>query len=92
MSFLSLNGSIDRGRWPLDSLEYLWISPNLFPMECYARFEAQKFKLSDEYGIYCDESDQSYPYGKGRRVMSTPAAKEKYLREYNLILEKYKIK
>ena len=35
----------------LDQLEYLWISPNLFPMECYAKFEAKKFMLSDEYGI-----------------------------------------
>jgi hypothetical protein len=74
----------------LPSLEYLWISPNVFPTECYAKFEAKRFPLSDEYGIYCEESEDIYPYGKGRRVMHTAEQKARYLAEYFQLLEKYK--
>ena len=73
----------------LPNLEYLWISPNLFPMKCYAKFEAQKFKLSDEYGIYCEENDDIYPYGKGKRVMHSAEQKNRYLSQYNELLQKY---
>ena len=45
------------------------ISPNLFPTECYAKFEAKRFKLSEEYGIYCEDGGDIYPFGKGKRVM-----------------------
>ena len=74
----------------LPSLEYLWISPNLFPTECYAKFEAKKFMLSDEYGIYLDEGDDIFPYGKGRHIMHTQQQKQKYLKEYERLLELYK--
>ncbi len=74
----------------LPSLEYLWISPNLFPTESYAKFEAKKFKLSDEYGIYCEDSEDIFPYGKGKRVMHTAEQKERYLNSYNELLKKYK--
>ena len=73
----------------LPSLEYLWVSPNLFPTESYAKFESQKFKLSDEYGIYCEENDDIYPYGKGKRVVHTVEHKKRYLSEYNELLQKY---
>lgn len=74
----------------LPNLEYLWISPNLFPTASYAKFEAKKFMLSDEYGIYCEETDDIYPYGKGKRVMHTAEQKKRYLSEYNEHLGKYK--
>lgn len=75
----------------LPNLDYLWISPNLFATECYAKFEAKKFKLSDEYGIYCEESDDIYPYGKGKRTMHTAEQKQRYLAEYSKLLQKYSI-
>ncbi len=74
----------------LPSLEYLWISPNLFPTESYAKFEAKKFRLSDEYGIYCEDSEDIFPYGKGKRVMHTVEQKERYLNAYKELLRKYK--
>ena len=73
----------------LPGLEYLWISPNVFPMESYAKFEAKKFRLSDEYGIYCEESDDIYPYGKGKRVMHTLEQKKRYLTQYYKLLQEY---
>ena len=73
----------------LPNLDHLWISPNLFDTECYAKFEAKKFKLSDEYGIYCEESDDIYPYGKGKRTMHTAEQKQRYLAEYSILLQKY---
>ena len=71
-------------------LEYLWVSPNVFPMECYAKFEAKRFMLGDAYGIYLEEGEDIYPYGKGKRIMHTQEQKEKYLREYYELMEKYK--
>ena len=73
----------------LPSLEYLWISPNLFYTEQYAEFEARKFKLSDEYGIYFEDSEDIFPYGKGKRIMHTLEQREKYLRCYNEFMQKY---
>ena len=73
----------------LPSLQYLWISSNVFPMECYAKFEVQKFKLSDEYGIHCEGRDDIYPYGKGKRVMHTAEQKNRYLSEYHKMMQKY---
>ena len=73
----------------LPSHEYLWISPNLFPVECYAEFEAKKFKLSDEYGIYCEDEYDIFPYGKGKGTMHTAEQKEKYLKQYNELMKKY---
>ena len=74
----------------LPSLEYLWISPNLFPTECYAKFEAKRFKLSEEYGIYCEDGGDIYPFGKGKRVMHTADQRQRYLNEYNAFIQKYK--
>ena len=74
----------------LDQLEYLWISPNLFSMECYAKFEAKKFMLSDAYGIYLEEEEDVYPYGKGKRVMHTKEQKQRYLDTYCKLMETYK--
>lgn len=74
----------------LDQLEYLWISPNLFPIGCYAKFEAKKFMLSDEYGIYIEDGEDIFPYGKGKRVMHTKEQKQKYLLEYFKNMATYK--
>lgn len=74
----------------LRGLEYLWISPNLFPTECYAKFEAKRFRLSEEYGIYLEDEEDIYPYGKGKRVMHTKEQKSRYLSEYGAMMEKYK--
>jgi len=71
-------------------LEYLWISPNVFSMDRYAKFEAQKFKIFEEYGIYLEEGGDIFPYGKGKRIMHTSKQKQRYLIAYNELLEKYK--
>ena len=55
---------------------------NKIPMEYCAKFEAKKFKLSEEYGVYCEENGCIYPYGKGKRVMYTEEHKQRYLTEY----------
>lgn len=74
----------------LEKLEYLWISPNLFPTQSYAKFEAQKFMLSDAYGIYLEDGEDIFPYGKGKRVIHTAQQREKYLKEYLKLLGSYK--
>lgn len=74
----------------LPKLDYLWISPNVFPIECYAEFEAKRFKLSEEYGIYHEDEDDIFPYGKGKRIMHTSEQKKKYLKQYNELMQQFK--
>ena len=72
----------------LPALEYLWISPNLYPMESYAKFEARKFKLADEYGIYDETScGDIFPYGKGKRIMTSQEQKKRFLTEYHSLMK-----
>lgn len=74
----------------MPKLEYLWVSPNVFLTECYAKFEAKRFMLGHAYGIYLEEGADIYPYGKGKRIMHTQAQKERYLGEYYELMEAYK--
>lgn len=74
----------------LPSLSYLWISPNVFPMEAYAKFEAMRFRLSKEYGIYSDEDPEAiFPYGKGKRILKNEMQKNTYLKRYYAAMQKY---
>lgn len=74
----------------LPNLQYLWVSPNVFPTECYAKFEAKKFMLSEEFGIYCYDGEDVYPYGKGKRVLHNAEQKNKYLHQYMKLLKQFK--
>lgn len=74
----------------LPALRYLWVSPNVFPMECYARFEAKKFMLGAEYGIYADEDNDIFPFGKGKRVLHGAEQKNRYLHEYMELFKQFK--
>ena len=74
----------------LPGLRYLWVSPNVFPMECYARFEAKKFMLGEEYGIYADEGDDTYPWGKGKRVLHGAEQKTNFLRQYMELVRQFR--
>ncbi len=71
----------------LPNLKYLWMSPNLLPTEKYAEFEAKKFKLSDEYGIFYENSEDIFPYGKGKRIMHSDQQKQRYLSDYRKLLQ-----
>ncbi len=75
----------------IPNLKRLWISPNIFTVEEYAKFEALKFKISEEYGIYSfnEEENEYCPYGKGKRRIKTQKAKEKFMAEYKVLMEKY---
>ena len=94
---LSANAPSDGDIMPLiglPKLEYVWFSPNLFPMEEYARFEARKFKIYDEHGIYLhkefdDGRYDIWPLGKGKRIMHTLEQKHRYLKEYYELMKKH---
>ncbi|MGN0804256.1 MAG: hypothetical protein ACI4MS_02625 [Candidatus Coproplasma sp.] len=74
----------------LPRLEKLWVSPNLFPMEDYAKFEAKKFKIFSEYGIFENNGDYVHPLGIGTREFKTEKAKAKFLVEYHLLMDRYR--
>lgn len=66
----------------IPKLEKLWISPHTFSTEDFAKFEAKKFKIYDEYGVYKNGDDYVRPLGKGRRCFQSENAKEKFIKEY----------
>jgi len=70
------------------NLEKLWISPNTFSVEDFAKFESLKFKIFEEYGIF-QNGDFSCPLGKGERIFRSEKAKEKFKQKYYDILSIY---
>ncbi len=69
----------------LPRIERLWLSPNLFPTEEYAKFEARKFQIYSQYGIF-ENGDFSCPLGMGKRPFQSEKSKEKFLSEYHSLM------
>lgn len=63
----------------------LWISPHTFSTEDFAKFEAKKFKIYEEYGIY-QSKDYVRPLGKGRKCFRSEKSKEKFKKEYGTMM------
>ena len=74
----------------IPNLEKLWISPHTFETTQFAKFEALKFKIYDEYGIYKNGDDYVRPLGKGGRTFRSEKGKIAYQEEYAKMMEKYK--
>ena len=74
----------------IPNFEKLWISPHTFETEQFAKFEALKFKIYDEYGIYKNGDDYVRPLGKGGRTFRSEKEKIAYQEEYAKMMEKYK--
>ena len=78
----------------IPNLKRLWISPDIYLTEDYAKFESLKFKIFDEYGIYeYDKEDASIedirPLGKGKRYFKSEKSKEKFVTQYKSLMQKY---
>ncbi len=69
----------------LPRIERLWLSPNLFPTEEYAKFEARKFKIYSQYGIF-ENGDFLCPFGIGKRQFKSEKSKEKFVSEYHSLM------
>ncbi len=77
----------------IPNLKRLWISPDVYSTENYAKFEALKFKIYDEYGIYEHDKESTVedirPLGKGKRYFKTEKSKEKFIVQYKSFMQKY---
>ena len=71
------------------NLEKLWISPNTFFIEDFAKFEALKFTIFEECGIF-QNGDFSCPLGKGQRCFRSEQGKEKFKQKYCNLMSIYK--
>lgn len=78
----ALNALID-----VPNLEKIWVSPHAFTTEQYAEFEARKFRIYDEYGIY-RSGDYVRPLGKGESFRSAKA-KEAFMIKYRKLMSQY---
>lgn len=78
----------------IPNLKRLWISPDIYSTEDYARFEALKFKIFNEYGIYEYDKEEAAiedirPLGKGKRYFKSEKSKDKFIAQYKNIMKKY---
>lgn len=73
----------------LPKLKRMWVSPNLFSVQEYARFEALKFLFDgdEEYGIF-KNGDVEWPYGIGQRRFLTDKRKREFLENYRLLMSR----
>lgn len=79
----------------IPNLKRLWISPDIYTTEDYAKFETLKFKIYNEYGIYeYDKYDASIedirPLGKGKRYFKTEKSKENFIMQYKKLMQNIK--
>ena len=78
----------------IPNLQSVFISPNTYKLEDFAKFEAQKFKIGQEYGVYREDDEYLYCYGKDVRPLTIPKEKtmkiQEYLNKYYALMEKYK--
>ena len=78
----------------IPNLKRLWISPHIYSTEDYAKFEALKFKIYDEYGIYENDKEEATiedirPLGRGKRYFKSEKSKEKFISQYKSLMQKY---
>ncbi|MBQ3182489.1 MAG: hypothetical protein IJB57_02360 [Clostridia bacterium] len=78
----------------IPNLRRLWISPHIYSTEDYAKFEALKFKIYSEYGIYRYNKEEATiahirPLGKGKRYFKTEKSKDKFIVQYKKFMQKY---
>lgn len=73
----------------LPKLKRMRVSPNLFSVQEYARFEALKFLFGEdeEYGIFKNGSFEC-PYGIGQRRSLTDKRKREFLENYRLFMSR----
>lgn len=78
----------------IPNLKCLFVSPNTYCMDDFAKFEAQKFKIGERYGIYREDKEGIFCYGKDVRPWYISREKEvkikEYLEKYYTAMEKYK--
>jgi hypothetical protein len=58
-------------------------------LQDFAKFEALKFKIFEEYGIF-QNGDFSCPLGKGERIFRSEKSKEVFKQKYYDIMSIYK--
>lgn len=66
----------------IPNMEKLWISPHTFSVEDFAEFEARKFKIYEEYGIF-KNGTFIRALGKRGRYFRSESEKEKFSKKYN---------
>ncbi len=75
----------------IPNLKRLWISPHIYSTEDYAKFEALKFKIYDEYGIYAYDKEATIedirPLGRGKRYFTSEKSKEKFIVQYKSLMQ-----
>ena len=78
----------------IPKLQRLWISPDIYSTEDYAKFESLKFKIFNEYGIFEYNADEATienirPLGKGKRYFKTEETKKKFIVQYKKFMQKH---
>lgn len=79
----------------IPNLKSLWVSPDMYSTESFAKFEKKKFKINEEYGIFLnkEEDDEIWRYGNDckrlRISKDKPLKIQEYLDTYYMLMSKY---
>ena len=79
----------------IPKLKKLFVSPDMYDTESFARFEAEKFMINEAYGVYSNkEHDDFWGYGNDlprlRMSKKHPKKIQNYLTGYYDLMNKYK--
>lgn len=80
----------------IPKLKKLFVSPDMYNMESFAKFEAEKFIINEEYGVYCNKENDDCVWGYGndltrlRIPKKNPEKIRSYLTQYYDLMNKYK--
>ncbi len=79
----------------IPNLKSLWVSPDMYSTESFAKFEKKKFKINQKYGIFLnhENDDEIWRYGNDCKRLRIPKDKplkiQEYLDAYYMLMNKY---
>ena len=79
----------------IPNLKKLWVSPDMYSSEAFAKFEKKKFKINEEYGIFRNDKadNEIWCYGNDCKPLriskDKPLKIKEYLDDYYKLMDKY---
>lgn len=78
----------------IPKLRELFVSPDTYSMEAFAKFEAKKFMLNEAYGCYSSDEEYFWRYGNDTKPLRIKTEKtekiKEYLQQYEALMNKYR--
>lgn len=78
----------------IPKLQHVFVSPDTYSMEDFAKFEAKKFVMNETYGCYFTDEEYFWRYGYDTKPLRIKLEKkdkiQAYIKEYERLMDKYR--